>query len=245
MPLHTDGLSSRANHLIASLCPEDALRLTSLGRIAHPLQGAMLNSRAGSIDDVWFPINGVVALALTDNEGRHVQVGVVGPEGCVGVGALFPPIAALADKIVQVSGEMLAIPAGTLKAAAEAHPAIHVALTRFLYELSAQSLQTVACNRLHSLDSRCCRWLLMLQDRTGRFELPLTQESLATMLGSGRPRINGLLASLEKDGLLQRYRGRVRLLSRQGLKQRACECYRLLPYTAHVQRDALQPKMSP
>lgn len=234
MPLYSGGLAARANLLIASLSTADAAHVVSQARTEHPVQGHVLGNRANTVSEVWFPLTGVISLAFTDNEGRNVQVGVVGPEGCVGLGALFPPVSGLADKIVQVSGDMLAIPATALRAIADVRPAIHMVLTRFLYELSAQSLQTVACNRLHSLDSRCCRWLLMLQDRTGGSDLPLTQESLAMMLGSGRPRINGLLAALEQDGLLRRYRGRVRLLSRQGLRQRACECYRLLPYATQT-----------
>jgi CRP-like cAMP-binding protein len=123
---------------------------------------------------------------------------------------------------------MSVIPSVALRTAWEARPCIRAALARVLVTLSAQSLQTVACNRLHSLEARCCRWLLMMRDRTGSNELPLTQEGLAVMLGSGRPRINGLLATLEQDGLVRRQRGRIRLVSRAGLERRACECYRLL-----------------
>ena len=188
----------------------------------------MLSSRAEPATEIWFPLAGVIALTITDNEGRSVQTGLVGPEGCVGLETLFSGTPALADAEVQVSGDMSVIPAAHLRSALEARPALQAAFSRFLYGLSAQSLQTVACNRLHNLESRCCRWLLMVQDRTRDDDLPLTQESLATMLGSGRPRINGLLATLEQNGLVRRYRGRIRLLSRPGLERRACECYRLL-----------------
>ena len=94
------------------------------------------------------------------------------------------------------------IHAAQVRSVLKTRPLVHAALSDFLYHLSAQALQTVACNRLHSLEARCCRWLLMMQDRTGSDDLPLTQESLATMLGSGRPRINVLLAILELSGLI-------------------------------------------
>jgi CRP-like cAMP-binding protein len=152
----------------------------------------------------------------------------------VGLETLFPGTPPLADAEVQVSGDMSVVPASHVRSALESRPAVQAAFSRFLYELSAQSLQTVACNRLHSLESRCCRWLLMIQDRIDHDDLPLTQESLATMLGSGRPRINGLLAMLEQNGLVRRYRGRIRLLSRPGLERRACECYRLLRHAPAV-----------
>jgi CRP-like cAMP-binding protein len=163
-----------------------------------------------------------------------VQTGMVGPEGCVGLETMFPGTAAVADAEVQVAGGMAVVPAYHLRAALDSSPSIQAAFSRFLYDLSVQSLQTVACNRLHSLEARCCRWLLMIHDRTGDDDLPLTQECLATMLGSGRPRINGLLATLEQDGLVRRYRGRIRLLTRPGLERRACECYRLVGYMPKV-----------
>jgi CRP-like cAMP-binding protein len=188
----------------------------------------VLSRRTEPVDELWFPVSGVIALSLTDAERRTAQSGLVGPEGCVGLESLYGRTLALVDATVMVCGEMAVVPAAHARAAVEARRGVEAAFSRFLYELSAQSLRTVACDRLHSLDARCCRWLLMMQDRTGDQDLPLTQESLATMLGSGRPRINRLLATLESEGLVRRYRGRVRLLSRLGLERRACDCYRLL-----------------
>jgi CRP-like cAMP-binding protein len=225
------------NLLLASLPPDDGGFLASAIRLDHPRQGQLLSTRAEPGVEVWFPNTGIIALSITDHEGRTAQTGMVGPEGCVGLETLFHWAPALADSSVQVAGEMAVIPAARLRTAVETRPAVQAALSRFLYHLTAQSLQTVACNRLHSLEARCCRWLLMMQDRTGDDELPLTQESLATMLGSGRPRINALLAIMELSGLVRRYRGRIRLLSRPGLERRACECYRLLRYTPRLPRQ--------
>lgn len=203
-------------------------------RTERPKQGHVLTSRAEPGTEVWFPTTGVVALTATGNEGRTVQTGVVGPEGCAGVETLFGGTPGLADAIVQVPGEMAVISAAHLRAAFDVRPAIQTVLFRFLCELAAQSLQTVACNRMHPLDARCCRWLLMMWDRIGDDDLPLTQENLATILGSGRPRINSLLQVLEQHGLLRRYRRRIRLLSRPALEQRACECYRPLHNAQNV-----------
>lgn len=222
--------AARVNHLLAGLQPDDNALLISIARIEHPAANYSVGRRTRPATEVWFPHSGVIALSLTDEQGRTVQTGVVGAEGCVGLETMFPQTPAMADAWVQIGGEMSVIPALHLRSALEARPAIQTALARFLYDLAAQSLQTVACNRLHSLEARCCRWLLMIRDRTGDNELPLTQESLATILGSGRPRINALLATLEQDGLLRRYRGRISLTSHAGLEKRACECYRLLSH---------------
>jgi CRP-like cAMP-binding protein len=220
--------TARVNQLLAGLLAEDRTLLTVAARIEHSPPNHVLSSRSDPSTDIWFPHTGVIALSVTDGEGRTVQTAVVGPEGCVGLENMFQHTPAIADTWVQIAGEMLVVSAVQLRSALEARPTIQAALARFLVELSAQSLQTVACNRLHSLEARCCRWLLMIQDRTGDDELPLTQESLATILGSGRPRINALLAAMEQGGLVRRYRGRIRLLTRTGLEARACECYRQL-----------------
>jgi len=180
---------------------------------------------------VWFPHTGVVALTATDAAGRSVQTGLVGKEGCVGLEALFGPTVTLPEAVVQIEGPMSVITANDLRAALSHRPSIQAALSRFLFSLSAQSMQTIACNRLHSLVSRCCRWLLTIQDRAETDDLPLTQENLATLLGSGRPRINAVLAGLEKKGLVRRHRGRIRLLRRSGLETCACECYRTVRHT--------------
>jgi CRP-like cAMP-binding protein len=111
-------------------------------------------------------------------------------------------------------------------------------LSAFLHGLSVQSFQTIACNRLHNLLSRCCRWLLTMQDKAKSNDIPLTQEGLATLLGGGRPRVNRLLAVLEKDGVLRRHRGRIHLLRRADLERHSCECYRLIRNATELQNTA-------
>jgi CRP-like cAMP-binding protein len=219
------------NQLLASLPPQDVAYLASISRLERPPAGRTLTSHSTAAADVWFPHTGLIALVATDAAGRSVQTGLVGREGGVGLEAFFGGVAALPDSVVQIEGSMSVMPASALRSALFERPAIQVALSRFLYGLSAQSLQTIACNRLHSLLSRCCRWLLTLQDRVRRDELPLTQESLATLLGGGRPRVNALLALLERDGLVHRKRGRIRLLTRSGLEAHSCECYDVSRYT--------------
>jgi CRP-like cAMP-binding protein len=220
--------TARVNHLLAGLRTEDRVLLAPNMRTEHPPAKHVLSSRSDPATDIWFPNTSVVALSVTDDEGRTVQTGVVGSEGCIGLETMFSGTPVMADAWVQIAGEMSVISVTHLRSAWEARPSIQSALLRSMFTLLAQSLQTVACNRLHSLEARCCLWLLMIWDRTGDNDLPLTQESLATMLGSGRSRINALLAAVERDGLVRRYRGRIRLLSRAGLERRACECYRHL-----------------
>jgi len=214
------------NRLLADLPSRDTAFLASISRIERPPRGCTLDTRSAPTGDLWFPHSGVVALIATDATGRSVQTGMVGPEGCVGLDALFDSPSALPEAVVQIEGRMSVMPASRLRAAMAARPSIQTALARFLCGLSAQSLQTVACNRLHGLTPRCCRWLLTMRDLTGQDDLPVTQENLATLLGSGRSRVNLVLATLEKAGLLLRSRGHIRLLSSDGLEAQACDCYR-------------------
>jgi CRP-like cAMP-binding protein len=222
------------NALLSGILAHDGGALAPVIRSERPAQGHLLSSRTEPASEVWFPVSAVIALSITDHQGRMAQTGVVGLEGCVGLEALYPRTPALADATVQIQGEMRVIEAAHLRSVVASRPAVLAILLRSLYDLSARSQQTIACNRLHTLEARCCRWLLMMRDRTGDDDLPLTQEALATMLGSGRPRINGLLAALERDGLVRRYRGRIRLSSRIALEQRACECYRPLIFAPKV-----------
>jgi CRP-like cAMP-binding protein len=219
------------NKLVAGLPTEDAAYLASICRVIYPPQGSVLTTRSEPTTELWFPHAGVVALTATDASGRSVQTGVICSDGCVGLEALFGRSPALPDAVVQVEGPMSVVQADQFRKVLIARPAIQAALTRFLFLLSARSLQTVACNRLHSLRSRCCRWLLTIQDCVASNDLPLTQENLATLLGSGRPRINGLLATLEKRGLVRRHRGRISLLDRAGLEKLTCDCYWLMRQT--------------
>jgi CRP-like cAMP-binding protein len=222
------GQSSGVNRLLANLPPEDKVYLASISRLSQPPRGQALTNRSATGNDVWFPHNGVVALIAADSAGRSVQTGLIGHEGCVGLESVFDSDAALPEAIVQIEGAMSVIAAGQLRSALASRPAIQTALSRFLHGLAAQSMQTIACNRLHSLLARCCRWLLTYQDRVVSDDLPLTQENLATLLGNGRPHVNRVLAILEKSGLLRRHRGHIRLLDRCGLEARVCECYRVV-----------------
>jgi CRP-like cAMP-binding protein len=216
-----------SNGLLAGLPPEDGGHLASLSRIEHPPHGRILTSPFEPGTGVWFPHTGAIALITTDASGRSVQTGLIGREGCVGLEGLFGERRSAPEAVVQIEGVMSVISAPHLKAAFNARPQVRIALSNFLYTLSAQSLQTIACNRLHSLLSRCCRWLLTFQDKAESDNISITQEDLATLIGSGRPRVNVLLATLEKDGILRRSRGCIHLLTRAGLEWHTCECYNL------------------
>jgi CRP-like cAMP-binding protein len=216
------------NRLLGILSAEDSAHLASFSHIEHPPQGRVLSGSSDPGTDIWFPHAGAVALITTDAAGRSVQTGMVGREGCLGLESVFGTRRTAPEAVVQIAGPMSVIPATHLRTVLASRPRVQVAISKFLCGLSAQSFQTIACNRLHSLRMRCCRWLLTLQDKAMSEYLPVTQENLAILLGGGRPRVNLLLAELEQEGILRRHRGRLQILSREGLERQSCECYRLI-----------------
>jgi CRP-like cAMP-binding protein len=228
--LHTPG----TNRLLASLLPDDGAHLAAFLRIERPPQGRILVGNSEPALDVWFPHSGAIALITTDSAGRSVQTGMVGREGCVGLETLFGDARPAADAVVQIEGTMSVISAAHLRTALDKRPSVLITLANFLQRSSAQAAQTIACNRLHSLLSRCCRWLLTMHDNATGDDLPITQEGLATLLGGGRPRVNLLLATLQQQGILRRHRGRIQVLTRTGLERYSCECY-------HLVRDVTEP----
>jgi CRP-like cAMP-binding protein len=216
------------NRMLTTLLPEDWAHLAPLMRVEHPPRGRVLTSRGQAPAEIWFPQSAVVALTVTDNEGRNAQTGIVGPEGCVGAEALLEQGQPVADAAVQIEGDLTVIPVRQLRPALLARPAIGMALAGYLLGLSLQTTQVCACNRLHSLENRCCSWLLLMSARTGGDDLPLTQETLAALLGGSRSRINVALGALERQGMLRRGRGHIVLLSPAGLARKACECHRII-----------------
>jgi len=137
--------------------------------------------------------------------------------------------------VVQVAGSGLRLPAAKLKAETSSDTPLRRLLLRYAGVFLFQISQGVACNGLHSVQHRCCRWLLMTHDRVAGDEFPITHEFLAQMLGVRRPSITEVLQPLQKDGLLSYHRGKMVVLNRQGLEDAACECYRTVKQEyAHI-----------
>jgi hypothetical protein len=220
------------NELLSHLPAADYDHLARITRLKRPPQGAVL--RGG---DVWFPQTGVVALTTVDAQGRAVQSGLIGRDGCTGAEAIVAPGSVLPDPVVQIEGLFSVVSAPRLAEVMEQRPALGKLLLAFLYGLSIQSTRTIACNRMHSLRARCCRWLLALQDLTASAELRVTQESLSLLLGSGRPRVNQVLGRLQEQRFIRLQRGAVRILDRVGLSRVTCDCY----YAVHEMTRLEEP----
>ena len=158
-------------------------------------------------------------------DGRTVEIGVVGIDGMTGVGSLLGIETAAFESIVQIPGFARRIPMIILQREADSHAGLRISLMKYARFVLSEVAQTAACHRLHSLEERCCRWLLLAQDNAQSDSFPLTHEFLAVMLGVGRSYVSVTATALRRQGLIQYARGRVTITDRSGLEASACECY--------------------
>ena len=212
------------NLLLAVLDPVDRERI---GRLLEPVDlpiGRVLYEPGEPIAHAYFPIAGVISIVSEMDQGT-VEVGTVGREGMLGIPILLYSRSLATRAFMQVPGHGWRIPAEQLLEVTRERPAVSRLLHRYIQALFDQVTQSVACNRLHTLEERCARWLLMVHDRVGDETLPLKQAFLADMLGVHRPAVTLAAGALQKAGLIRYSRGKVHVLDRPGLLQAACPCY--------------------
>lgn len=177
------------------------------------------------IEFVYFIETGVGSLVNTMKNGQAAEVGTIGNEGVVGLPLVFGDDRAPTSVYIQVPGEGLRIKASLFKRALARSPTMQVVMLRYAHALFNQVAQSAACNHFHSLEQRCCRWLLMTRDRMDSDRFLLTQEFLAMMLGVQRPGVSIAAGGLQRAGLITYKRGAVAILDLAGLMKRSCECY--------------------
>jgi CRP-like cAMP-binding protein len=177
------------------------------------------------INDVYFPIDCVLSVVARMIDGSQIEIGTIGREGMSAFPLLMGPSSTANVCYCQVRGSALRIPADVFRELAASDPAFRQLLDRYLQAYVNMLGQLAACNRLHSINERCSRWLLMTRDRVDSDEIPLTQEFLAMMLGTGRSGVAIAAATLQKAGFIKYAHGIIKILDRPGLEQAACECY--------------------
>ena len=187
-------------------------------------RGQCLFEPGDEVAHVHFPIEStVVALTVPMRDGRTIEVATIGREGAVGGSPNLGP--AFAGATVRIAGSAMRIAQKNVDELKGTVPRLHELLSRHEECLFAQVLQSAACAAVHSLESRCARWLLLTHDRLQRPELPLTQEMLAEMFGATRTYVTRIARRLQKRGAISYRRGVIRILRRDILEDAACECY--------------------
>ena len=173
----------------------------------------------------YFPNDGLLSLVVVFAEGKTVEAGIVGKEGLVGIPALAGLNRSPLREVVQITGEGLRITVSKLGEFLREAPQLRNEMERFSVLLGLQMAQTAGCNRLHGVEQRLARWLLMAQDRVSLASLPITHDFLATMLGTDRPSVSLAAGTLQKANIIEYNRGSVRIVNRAELERASCECY--------------------
>jgi CRP-like cAMP-binding protein len=229
----------QANRLLAALDQADLARLAPFLEPVELPQGKVLYETGETIHHAYFPHDCIVSLVTVLEDGDTVETAVFGREGVLGFSSALVTRQSFGRYVVQLPGMASRIPVARLGEAFDTSPAVRGLLLRFTEALLAQTFQTVACNAVHTVEARCCRWILSTRDRVSGDALPLTHEFLAEMLGVQRSTVSLVTKAFHSAGLISQGRGVIMITDRPGLEEVACECYgtirrsfeRLLPHT--------------
>ena len=173
----------------------------------------------------YFLNSGLVSMMVVTSDARSVEVGMVGKEGFVGAPLAFGFPNSSQRALIQIKGSAFRVKAEALRSVLEQAPVFRDRISRAVLLQGLQVAQLAACNRLHEVEQRLARWLLMTHDRANGDRLPITHELLAQMLGSGRPSVTLAAGMLQRAGTIGYTRGQVTVLDRKALERSACECY--------------------
>lgn len=212
------------NRFLAALPPHIGQRIRPLLKPVAFRRGDLLEHVGATVEYLYFPDRGLISLMKVLRDGQISEVGVIGTEGMVGLSALMGISETPFETIVQLDGEGRRLSVGALQAEM-ADPVLKQLVLRYANYRINRYAQLIACNRLHNLKQRCCRWLLTAADSAHITTICVTHEFLALMVGTHRPALSAVLATLQRDGLIKTQRSSIAIENRAGLVAACCECY--------------------
>ena len=219
------------NRLLASLPREDfALLLPQLVSVDLE-KGRLIADPGDPITTIYFPLDTVISIMTMMESGEAIESATIGREGAYGLAAAVMPRQAQSRAIVQVPGKAFKVSVGAVHEVWSRSAVLRSLIERHNDALFAHAAQSVACNALHAVEARFCRWLLACHDRIDLDTVNLTQEFLADMLGVQRTTVTAVARTLQAKALIRYRRGVVDILDRSGLEAGACECYRAVRRT--------------
>lgn len=218
--------SPRSNNLLASLPEEEYSLLVPHLQYRSHSHGTVIFEPYEPLKYVFFPTDGSISIITILRDGTSVEVGVVGREGVVGLPVILG-VSSVTNRraMVQDFCNGYKLRAEVMREHFMRCGPLHTLLLRYTNVFLTQVSQTAACNRRHFIAERLARWLLVCQDRVGSSEVHLTQDTIATMLGTRRAGVSEAATQLEQSGLIHCARGTIHILNREGLEKAACECY--------------------
>jgi CRP-like cAMP-binding protein len=220
--IHPDPLS---NKLLAALPPEDLHILIPHLVPMRLARGTVLAEPGVEVDHAYFPVSGVVSLVVVMRNGKAIETGTVGREGVVGAMSGIGPCISQVRVIAQPAMFARKIASTELRKAVSSSRAIADLCLRYNEVLLAQAQIGAACNALHYIEARFCRWLLQKRDRTERDNIQLTQKFIAEMLGVRRTSVTEVANKIQAAGAISYSRGVIKIIDLEAVKAMACECY--------------------
>jgi CRP-like cAMP-binding protein len=216
------------NRVLASLGAEEIKRLSPNLTPLTLAVNQTLHDAGAKVDTVYFLEEGICSIVATMETGSTIEVGIIGRDGFVGTAAVLDSGRAANRAYMQIPGHGFSIKAKVLRELCEESGDLRSVLLKGIQCLLVQTAQTAACNRVHELDERLARWLLMCHDRVQMDGLAITHEFLGMMLGTRRTSVTVAAGMLQKAGLIAYSRGHVKIENLDGLKDVACECYKVV-----------------
>jgi CRP-like cAMP-binding protein len=218
-------LPEKSNSFVSSLSPADLALLSPHLSQVDLAQAKVLFEEGDRVESVHFPITGVVSFIVVMSDGNWVEAGMIGKDGVVGGSVALDGPRALNRAIVQVAGTASVVDMDVMRAVVAESETLRRKLFQHEQLFLAQAQQSAACNALHQVEERLCRWILRTRDLSEGDVMPLTQEFLSQMLGVRRTSVTLAARHLQATGLIKYRRGRVEIADRDGLKEASCECY--------------------
>jgi CRP-like cAMP-binding protein len=223
--LDARGHDLTSNRLLEMLPRTDLQTLSPSMTFVDLAQGFLLFDPGEEVEQVYFPVSGMVSLVVVMQDGKAIEVATVGREGVVGAMAGLGLHHAKVRAIVQLPSTAYRISAAHLRRAAEASASITDLCIQYNEVLLDQARVTAACNALHLVEARLCRWLLQSRDRAESDTIMLTQEFLSDMLGVRRTSVTEVARKIQASGAISYSRGAIKILDLKALKELSCECY--------------------
>ena len=223
---HADGDGHRVlNSILLDLPPNEAQQVYPMLEYVRLNAHHLLHEAGETVKSAYFCNSGMISILSVFPDGKTVEVGLVGSEGFVGLPLVAGFRTTPTRAVVQIDATAFRTSEAALTGLLRQCPVLERRLQQFAQIAAMETTQIAACNRVHEVEERLARWLLMTADRTGNASLPLTQELLSQMLGTRRASVTVAAGILQKAGLIHYTRGRVEILNRAKLEQASCECY--------------------
>jgi CRP-like cAMP-binding protein len=219
-------LQAARNNLLAKLPPSELTALLALSTCIECNLRDVLVPNGAKIDNVYFPLTGMISLVTELKDGTSLESMTVGCEGFSGLPVFHGVATARTMAMCQIEGTFLRLPSESFASLLKKAPQLGLLLHRYAQYAHDVVAQSAACNSMHLIEQRCARWLLVSSDAVGSLDFGLTHEFLSQMLAVRRPGVTVAIGELERRKLIAHRYGRITIIDKKGMEKAACECYR-------------------